>query len=324
MRKCIESLLKGGEDVEIIIVDDGSTDETPKIADEYAAAYPSLIKVIHKANGGHGSGVNAGLAAASGLYFKVVDSDDWVSERSLERVLRVIKQNYADGVSVDAYFVNYVYEHVADGTRHPVRYKNVFPKDRVFGWKNLKTFRSSQFITMHALIYNTEFLKKTGLRLPEHKFYVDNIFIMHPLPDVRTMYYINTDFYRYFIGRADQSVNENVLYRRIDQQDFVLRYMVDDFVVNRDRIKSRKLERYMVRHIAIITTIVTVFLTMYNREEDDEKKKALWRFIKMRSKKLYRELRCTTVAGFVSIPGKFGRIIALNGYKITQKMYKYN
>lgn len=76
MRKCIESLLVGGEDVEILIVDDGSSDGTAEIADGYRALYPSIVKVIHKENGGHGSAVNEGLAQATGLYFKVVDSDD--------------------------------------------------------------------------------------------------------------------------------------------------------------------------------------------------------------------------------------------------------
>ena len=81
MRDCIEALLVGGEDVEIIVVDDGSTkDRTAEIADEYAAKYPTIVKAVHKANGGHGSAVNAGIDNATGLYLKAVDSDDWVKK----------------------------------------------------------------------------------------------------------------------------------------------------------------------------------------------------------------------------------------------------
>ena len=87
MEKCIESLLPGGEDVEIIIVDDGSTDRTGEIADRYAEEYPSMVRVIHKENGGHGSAVNAGIENATGIYFKVVDSDDWVNKDSYLRIL---------------------------------------------------------------------------------------------------------------------------------------------------------------------------------------------------------------------------------------------
>lgn len=87
MARCIESLLPGGEDVEIIIIDDGSKDKTVEIADAYQKQYPDLVKVIHKENGGHGSGVNAGLACARGVYFKVVDSDDWLDGTAYQKLL---------------------------------------------------------------------------------------------------------------------------------------------------------------------------------------------------------------------------------------------
>ena len=91
MERCINTLLKGKEDVEIIIVNDGSTDKTKKIADGYKKRYPKIIKAIHKINGGHGSGVNAGLKEASGKYFKVVDSDDWLDEEALIKLINKIK-----------------------------------------------------------------------------------------------------------------------------------------------------------------------------------------------------------------------------------------
>ena len=79
MEKCVDSLLVGGERVEIIIINDGSKDSTGEIADRYAEKYPSIVRVVHQENGGHGEGINQGLARASGKYFKVVDSDDVLS-----------------------------------------------------------------------------------------------------------------------------------------------------------------------------------------------------------------------------------------------------
>ena len=75
------------EKIEVIVIDDGSTDRTGSIADEYAEKYPDTVKVIHKENGGHGSGVNAGIDAAEGLYFKVVGADDWVEKEPFSHLL---------------------------------------------------------------------------------------------------------------------------------------------------------------------------------------------------------------------------------------------
>ena len=90
MGKCIESLLAGGEEVEILVVNDGSSDRTAQIADEYAAKYPTIVKAIHQENGGHGSAVNAGIRNATGLYFKVVDSDDWVNKEAYIEILKIL------------------------------------------------------------------------------------------------------------------------------------------------------------------------------------------------------------------------------------------
>ena len=110
MRKCIDSLLVGGEDVEILIVDDGSTkDKTAEIADEYEAQFPTIVKAIHKQNGGHGSAVNAGIAHATGLYFKVVDSDDWVKEEAYKQVLATLRELVGGDKVLDLLICNYVY-----------------------------------------------------------------------------------------------------------------------------------------------------------------------------------------------------------------------
>ena len=92
MRKCIDSLLKAGDDAEILIINDGSDkDDTKEIADSYQQKYPEIIKAIHKENGGHGDAINVGLKNAQGKYFKVVDSDDWVEEKSLEKIMQLLR-----------------------------------------------------------------------------------------------------------------------------------------------------------------------------------------------------------------------------------------
>ena len=142
---------------------------------------------------------------------------------------------------------NYVYEHVEYGTSHTVRYTNVFPQNRLFDWVHVRRFRPDQNLLMHSVMYRTEVLRECGMVLPKHTFYVDNIFVYQPLPFVKSMYYMDLDLYRYFIGRADQSVNESVMVKRVDQQLRVTRHMID--CQDLDALKGQKqLRSYMREH----------------------------------------------------------------------------
>ena len=240
MRHCIESILPGGEDVEILIVDDGSKDDTAAIADEYAEKYPTIVKAIHQENGGHGEAVNAGIRNATGLYFKVVDSDDWVDWNAYQAILAKLREIAGGSVALDMLLANYVYE--KEGAKHKrVMRQTGFPKDQIFTWSDVRHFYKGHYILMHSVIYRTKLLRECGLELPKHTFYVDNIYVYKPLPHVRTMYYMDVDFYRYFIGREDQSVNEKVMISRIDQQIRVNKIMIDDVDLN-------KVSNYKCRH----------------------------------------------------------------------------
>ena len=214
MDRCVETLLPAGEEAEIILVDDGSKDDTGKIADAYAEKYPNIVKVIHQENGGHGEGVNQGIRNASGMYFKVVDSDDWLDAEALQKVMQTLRGFAAMEQPVDLLMCNYVYEHVVDNTHHTVSYKSILPQDRVFAWDEIGHFPPSQNILMHTVIYRTQILRDSGLELPKHTFYVDNVFVYQPLPLCQRLYYMDIDLYRYFIGRDDQSVNESVMVKR--------------------------------------------------------------------------------------------------------------
>ena len=106
MDRCVETLLPAGEEAEIILVDDGSKDDTGKIADAYAEKYPNIVKVIHQENGGHGEGVNQGIRNASGMYFKVVDSDDWLDAEALQKVMQTLRGFAAMEQPVDLLMCN--------------------------------------------------------------------------------------------------------------------------------------------------------------------------------------------------------------------------
>ena len=315
MENCIKSLLPGGNEVEILIVDDGSTkDNTAEIADRYEKEYPGICKAIHQENGGHGAAVNAGLKAATGIYFKVVDSDDWVNEQAYRQVLDTLRRFVYGKDTLDMLITNFVYE--KQGARHKkvMSYKLALPKDELFSWNDVKVFVAGQYILMHSVIYRTELLRDCKLELPEHTFYVDNIFVYEPLPHVHTMYYLNVNFYRYFIGRSDQSVNEQVMIGRIDQQIRVTKLMLGYYDVT--KIQNRKLRHYMVRYLEIMMVVCSILAIKSGSEENMEKKKALWEELKKSNPALYLRLRWGFLGQGMNLPGRGGRKISVAAYKL--------
>lgn len=322
MNKAIESSLIGNEDIEIIIVNDGSKDDTAKIAKEYQEKYPNIIRAINKENGGHGDAVNTGLNHSRGIYFKVLDSDDWFDKSSLVEVIQILKNMISNSVSLDMLVTNYVYENVSMQKSKIINYIGAMPQDKIFTWNDLGNFKSSQNILMHSVIYRTEVLRKCKLVLPKHTFYVDNIFVYNPLPSVNTIYYKDLDLYRYFIGRDDQSVNEKVMIGRIDQQIRVTKIIIDTY--DSSIIEYDKLRKYMVKYLVMMMTISTVLLLKKNTEESISKKEELWDYLNSKNEKLYNEVNRSFLGIFLQIKSLIGRRLILFGYSISKKVFGFN
>ena len=302
MAHAIESILPGGEDVEIIIVNDGSKDRTSEIAHEYMEKYPTIVKVVDKENGGHGDAVNSGLTYATGKYFKVVDSDDWVDEDALHKILEVLRHMEEDAMELDMLIANYVYE--------------------IFRWDDMGHFHLDQYILMHSVIYRTDMLKLIQLHLPKHTFYVDNIYVYYPLPHVRKIYYMDVDFYRYFIGREDQSVNEKVMIKRLDQQIFVTKTMIDMYQLK--NIGSKKLRQYMLNYLAIMMTVSSILCIRSKNKENLEKKKELWQYLKKKDLRSFIKIRYGILGQTMNIPGKSGRKISSLAYTVARRLIGFN
>lgn len=325
MRKCIESMLPGGEDIEILIVDDGSKkDNTAAIADSYQEKYPTIVKAIHQENGGHGEAVNTGIANASGVYFKVVDSDDWVDSDVLLKIIGLLKELIAGPDTVDMFISNYIYDKVGQKRKRIMQYHSAMPTERVFTWEEMGNMRLGHYILMHSVIYRTGLLRECGLKLPKHTFYVDNIFVFQPLPHVKKMYYLDVNFYRYFIGREDQSVNEKIMIGRIDQQILVTKIIADAMVEYMKKPMNGKLRKYMINYVDIMMTVSSVLLLKSGTEENLEKKKELWEYLKNASPKLYRKIKLGILGRTMNLPGRSGRKISVAAYKVAQKVIGFN
>lgn len=313
MRKCINSLLPGGDAVEIIIVNDGSFDKTAEIAEEYAERFPKIIKVIHQKNGGHGEAVNTGIRHATGLYFKVVDSDDWLDITAYSIVLDRLKRLMYEQTCVDMFVSNFIYDKQGVRKKKVMHYEKILPEESIFGWDEVGNFPKGKYILMHSVIYRTKLLHESKLELPKHTFYVDNLFVYVPLPFVKKMYYLNVDLYHYFIGRDDQSVNENVMISRIDQQIKVNKLMVAQVDLN--KVTNSRARRYMLNYLEIITIISNILLIRSGTQEN---------LVKKQEFHLYDLLRKGIMGRSVNSSSKTGQMISLAAYRISQKLIGFN
>ena len=245
--------------------------------------------------GGHGSGVNKGLELARGLYFKVVDSDDWLETAALHTLLDTLWEHLEQDTPADLYLTNFVYEKVVENARFVRRYTENFPQGRLFGWNEVKRFRNSNVLLMHSMLYRTDKLRESGVVLPEHTFYVDNIFAYKPLPYTKKLYYMNIDLYRYYIGREDQSVNRENIVKRYRQQIRVMKEMLNAYSY-RDLNKLQSgLSQYMKHDLGVVMTLtLTMMFTTGGKENIAERKialKELWENLRRKDEKMYSYLR---------------------------------
>ena len=327
MDHCIQSILDGADgasDVEIIIVDDGSfKDDTAQKADEWEAKHPGVIKAVHQENGGHGTAVLTGLANATGTFYKVVDSDDWLDADALAALLNKIRETEAAHAGVDLFITNYVYEHTVDNTRNVVDYARVLPEGRVFGWDEIGHFNMTQNLLMHALCYRTSVLREHGVPLPAHTFYVDNIYAWVPLPRCQRLYYLNEDMYRYFIGREDQSVNEKVMAGRIEQQRRITRIMMESYHLYQDT-KIPQLRSYMVDYLVLMMTICSVFSRLSEQPDAMDELNKLWQDLHDYDRRMWRRCRLGLLGLGSNLPTELGKKTTIALYHLANKFVKFN
>lgn len=320
MEKCINSLLVGGEKVEIIIIDDGSKDATGTIADTYARKYPTIVKVIHQENGGHGEGINQGLKHAAGIYFKVVDSDDTLS-KDFPMFLKKLELCEMQG-GVDLVVTNYYYVHSDGKGDRSINYSNVLPEKRIFTWSETKPFLLHQMLTIHSCTFRTEVMRKCTEPLPKHVFYEDNLMVCRTLPNVKRMYYMNADLYRYWIGRPDQSVQQNVMSKRYHHQILVTERCFTSFRI--DDIADPRLRQYMKHELFIMFGISILFTRLNKTAETDAALDKMWETCIAFDPKWGKHFRKYTPLRFICMPGKFGQDFSGMIYTIANKIVRFN
>lgn len=320
MENCIKSLLVGGERVEIMVIDDGSKDDTGRIADEYAAQYPTIVRVIHQENGGHGEGINQGLKHATGTYFKVVDSDDTLST-DFPAFLDKLEECEKNG-GVDLAVTNYYYVHSDGVGDRSINYSSVLPEGKIFRWEDTKPFKIHQMLTIHSCTFRTEVMRRWGAELPKHTFYEDNLMVYLTLPHVERMFYMNADLYRYWIGRPDQSVQQSIMSKRYSHQILVTERCFTS--CHLDSVKKPRLQKYMAHELFMMFGISILFTRLNKTAETDTALEKMWENCYAFDPKWAAHFRKRSLLWFICLPGTVGQNFSGMIYKFANKVVRFN
>ncbi len=212
--------------------------------------------------------------------------------------------------------------------KHKVmHYEYAIPVNKLITWDQVGLFRKGSYILMHSVIYRTGLLKECEMRLPEHCFYVDNIFVFRPLPFVQTLYYMNVNLYCYYIGRQDQSVNEKVMISRLDQQIKVSKIMIAYYTmpIVQEKMKGhRSLRAYMYNYLEIMMTISSILAMISYTKEHVKMKDDLWAYLKRCDYWLYVRMRHGVFGTFVGSDAKGARFLSVEGYRLIHHFFNFN
>jgi len=326
MRRCVNSLLGVGQTCEILLINDGSTDETSSIAHEFQERYPQ-VTAVDQENTNWGGVVNHGIELARGTYFKVLDSDDYFDEDALKSVIEMLTHAVQGGIAPDLLITNYVYDHLGSNSQRIMQYRSFFPEGRVIRWNDMslqgsKKIYQDKFIMIHAAWYKTSVLRESGVRLPEGVSYMDSQLLLHPLPHVTTLLYMDVAPYHYIIGREGQSVEIDVVKKHIDEQILASKLAIDDYDYSELYQSEPCCAMLMTGYVSCMMSVSTIHLFMINTPESVEKCRELWSYLEENNPALYKNVK-KSWAGRANRKTRLGRFLSRGGYAIAQKLYKF-
>ena len=225
--KCIPSFLNEAvlDKLDIIIVNDGSTDETPVVAQKYCDAHPDSIRLINQENKGHGGALNTGCAVAVGKYLKVIDADDWVETQNLPEFVAKLEKSDADVVLTHHYIIDITTGEVKKWKNYPEKFDISYNFEQIMAsWKNFE-----RSLTFHGITYNTAFYHKNGIALSEHVFFEDHEFATMPCCHAASIMPMDLFIYDYRIGDVEQSVSNQNQLKRISHTQTVLERFLSEY-----------------------------------------------------------------------------------------------
>ena len=260
LKTCLDSMAGRDDRLEILVIDDGSLDRTGELADQYAADFPEQVRVIHKENGGHGSGINVGARQARGRYFKVIDADDWIVTKNLSAVLDRLERSTADAAAAGFHEID-----MTTGRRAAYSSVCSFSGREVGTAELLRVYDEIRdCFSFHGLFYRTDWYCSHQIQLLEGVFYEDQEYATLPFAYLDRLLVMPEFFYQYMVGNSSQSVSYQNQVKRIGHIEAVLQHMVRFYQAHPDMGPERK--EYFLRRLTIVA--VSYFATALVKNPD--------------------------------------------------------
>lgn len=261
--KVMDSLLVPGmmDRLDIIIVNDGSSDGTEATAEAYCARYPDTVRLITQENKGHGGALNTGCAAAVGKYMKVIDADDWIETQNLPEFIRQLEQCDSDVVLTHHYTRNITTGEVKKWMSYPPEY------GRAYSLEEIMTQRENfdRSLTFHGITYRTDFYREEGILLSEHVFYEDHEYATFPCCHAKSVTPLDLFIYDYRIGDVQQSVSDENQLKRLGHTEAVLKRMMTEFAALPQEAGCREFVCMKIK-VLLLSYIATVMLVEPDRK----------------------------------------------------------
>ena len=253
--------------LDIIIVNDGSTDDTPIVAQKFCDRYPDSIRLINQVNKGHGGALNTGCAAAQGKYLKVIDADDWVITENLPEFIRKLETCTSDVVLTQYHTIDISNGEVKEWKCFSPEFGRNFTFDEIMAqWRSFKWG-----FTLHGMTYRRDFYQKAAYLLPEHVFYEDYDFVTFPGCQAATIMPLDLFIYEYRIGDVNQSVSAANQLKRIGHTETVLQDMLEKY----SRLPEGPGKNYAAVKIEELFLSYLTTVLLVNPQKSEGRKQAL-------------------------------------------------
>ncbi len=253
--RCLDSLVAAqhADLLDVLVVNDGSKDDSSAVGHRYEAQHPDVVRVIDKPNGNYGSTINAALPLAEGKYVKVLDSDDWFDTTALDEMLCCLEKQDADMV------ITHFTQLGANGSREVVRYNTMgrepYTYGQVYELDNVLKDKYIRFFLMHALTYRTDLLRRIGYHQTEGISYTDTEWSSLPVFHAQTILFLDLNVYQYNLDRAGQTMAPEVLIKSLPQIEKVTDSMLDYYRAHRGEltpIRAAFMKQYFENRMRIL------------------------------------------------------------------------